>query len=284
MDNTKPIFAPQPVYGYRLFSIIVISIVLIAVDNHYDYLKSIRSNLATMVYPLQVLVHLPSRFASSITDLFRDKNNILSENLELKQEKLLLLAELQKLLSLESENERLRLLLKSSSKIKSNFLIAEILQIDPDPFSHVVVLNKGLSHAVYLGQPIIDAKGVMGKIIEVNELTSRAMLITDTSHGLPIENVRNGVRAIAIGTGNMDKLELQHVPLTSDLKLNDKLVTSGLGGGYPSGYPVGQISKIMHEPGAPFATIWVEPTARLEQSREVLMVKAVTSEINKGEL
>ncbi|MDB6096586.1 MAG: rod shape-determining protein MreC [Francisellaceae bacterium] len=273
MDNSKPIFAAEPIYGFRFIFVLVLSIALMAIDHHYHYLPSIRSNFTKIIVPIQKLSNLPGQSLANLSHYLSSYTFLQKENIRLNQQQLVLNAQLQKLMALESENIRLRALLQSSPKIKESFTSAELIQIDPDPFSHIIVLNKGKTDGVFIGQPLIDANGIMGKIIEVENDTSRAMLITDTAHALPIENLRNGMRAIAVGVGNINRLELQHVPLTADIKEGDELVTSGLGGKYPMGLPVGTVDKVIYTKGAAFSKIWIKPKAHLEQSKQVLLIQ-----------
>ena len=151
-------------------------------------------------------------------------------------------------------------------------LVAELLQADADPFVHRVVLDKGAKNDVYIGQPVLDAGGIMGQIIEVGPVTSVALLITDVSHALPVETQRNGARSIAVGTGSWHELELSHVTPTMDVQVGDELVTSGLGKRFARGYPVGAVESVTAEAGQLFVRVKVRPTAQLDKSREVLLI------------
>jgi rod shape-determining protein MreC len=144
--------------------------------------------------------------------------------------------------------------------------------VDFDPFSQDIVINKGSQQGVVVGQPIVDAEGVMGQVVHVAPYTSTAMLITDPSHAIPVADNRNGLRAIAMGTGSADRLDIPHLPLNADIKEGDLLVTSGLGGRFPPGYPVAIVEKVERNPGQAFSDVTARPTAHLEQSREVLLV------------
>ena len=181
---------------------------------------------------------------------------------------------LQKIVDLPlSSYSRLRQLLNSTVSASEDLAVASIIKIDPDPFSQQIMLDKGSNQGVVAGQPIVDAKGIMGSVIEVNLLTSRVMLLTDVSHAVPVENMRNGVRAIAIGKGEISQLELKHVTNTADIVVGDVFVTSGLDGRYPAGYPVGTVLDVAHDPSKPFALIHMTPTAELDKGRQVLLVK-----------
>lgn len=257
-----------------MWLLIGLSILLMLVDHHYHKLDQVRSALSWVVYPLQWGVDAPVHLAYKIQDYLVSQHRLVNENQALRQEQWLQNGRLQKLLALEAENARLRSLLNTAAKHQDEALtIAEILQVDSDPFHHRIILNKGKKDHVYVGQPIIDAQGIMGDITEVNELTSSAMLLTDASHAIPVENARNGVRGIVAGTGSIDALELRYVPLTADIQVGDTLVTSGLGGRYPAGYPVGVIANISRDRGDSFALLHIKPAAHLERGRQVLLIE-----------
>jgi rod shape-determining protein MreC len=180
--------------------------------------------------------------------------------------------QLQKLDILEKENERLRRLLSATPKTTEDHLIAEIVAVDVDPYRHFIVLNKGSKDGAYKGQPIIDAHGVMGQIVYVNAMSSTAMLITDVSHAIPVQIDRTGLRSVAFGTGQTDYLDLKHIPHNADLRVGDKLISSGLGERFPRNYPVAVITNINRDTGETFIDVRAEPLAQLDTSREVLLV------------
>lgn len=256
---------------------------LIITDHRYQKLDQVREYLSYAVYPLQWLTIAPLRLANACGEYLSFHQSLVKENSTLRQEQLLQDAKLQKLNSLEAENLRLHSLLQSSPRVGQALKVAEIIQTDADPFSHNIVLNKGRRDDVHVGQPIIDASGVMGEIVAINEITSRAILLTDASHAIPVENNRNGVRGIVVGTGAMNSLELQYVPTTADVKIGDMLVTSGLGGRYPPGYPVGIITQIEQDRSESFANIKVFPAAQLERGRQVLLVLQKEAEASEKE-
>jgi rod shape-determining protein MreC len=175
-------------------------------------------------------------------------------------------------LAIELENNELKALKRSSLQIRGKVLIAELLSVSSNPFLNQVLLNKGSHDNVFVGQPVLDANGVMGQVIQVDRLTSRVLLINDVHSGLSIQVARNGMRAIAVGDAYSGKLKLLNVPQTADVQVGDVLMTSGLGENYPAGYPVGQVVKVMKDPGLQFLTILVEPAAHLERSRGVLLI------------
>jgi len=242
------------------------------VDHRYGQLESLRSNLSVVVYPIQYLVNLPVRLGHWAQESLDTRESLLEDNQQLRKEQLLLSQKLQKYEVLEMENQRLRNLLESSLKLKERVLIAELLDVDLQPFRHTVLINKGEREGVYDGQPIVDADGIMGQIVHVGPFSSTALLITDPSHAIPVQINRNGLRAIAIGTGQGQNLQLEYLPNNADIRMGDLIISSGLGSHFPSGYPVGVVTEIKIDPAEPFARVMVTPSARLEQSREVLLL------------
>lgn len=242
------------------------------VDHRFHHLDNIRAALSVVVYPLQYMVNIPAEVGDWASETFVTRDTLQEENRSLHTHNLLLKEELQKMAALETENMRLRELLQSSKKVSERVLIAELLAVDLDPFSQLIVLNKGSRAHVYVGQPLIDADGIMGQVIQVGPITSTAMLITDPSHAIPVLVNRNGLRAIAVGNGAAGTLEVPHLPNNADIKVGDLLVTSGLGGVFPPGFPVGHVVSVDIDPSLPFAHIVAEPSAHLQRSREVLLV------------
>jgi rod shape-determining protein MreC len=242
------------------------------VDHRQSHLESVRSALSVLVYPLQYLVNTPVMLTRWAKDSFVTHESLLGENERLRKEQLLLSSKLQKYEILETENERLRSLLESSFRIGDKVLIAELLAVDMQPFRHTVIINKGKREGAYDGQPIVDANGIMGQIVHVGPFSSTVLLITDQTHAIPVQINRNGLRAIAVGTGLTGNLQLEHLPNNADIEKGDLIVSSGLGSRFPPGYPVGVVIDIILDPAEPFAKVQVAPSAKLEQSREVLLV------------
>lgn len=270
-EQMKPLFARGPYNTLRLLVFILLSLGLMTLDRQ-QHLDSVRSTLSLLVYPVQYTVDLPFRMGTWVSDSLTFRSRLLHENAELRSESLVQGVQLQKLGSLANENERLRALLQSSAKVRQDTRVAELLAVDLDPFRREIIINKGSLHGVVPGLPLIDAYGLMGQIIHVNPLSSMALLITDPSHAVPVQIDRNGLRALALGTGVPDRLDLPYVPTDADIQVGDLLVTSGLGGRFPPDYPVAKVVSVEHDPGLIFAKIRAEPTARLEHNREVLLV------------
>jgi rod shape-determining protein MreC len=255
-----------------LIAVTVLSVVLMTVDHRAQHLEALRSVLSTLVYPIQIAVDLPIEAGNWMAEYFTSRHRLIAENVRLREKQFLLDTRLAKLADLEAENRRLRSLLDSSAKVGERVLVAELLSVDMDPYSRRIVLNKGSRDGVEVGQSLIDSNGVMGQVVHVAPFSSNALLITDPSHALPVQNNRSGLRSLAIGAGPVNQLELAHLPNNADVRIGDVLVTSGLGGRFPAGYPVGRIVGIERNRGRPFATVTVQPSARLERNREVLLV------------
>lgn len=268
----RHLFAVNPIAVLRLGLWGALSIALMTVDHRYHALDGVRDVLATAVYPLHLLVRLPIDAQSWLAEKWASRSALLEENARLREKQMLLNVQLQKLTSLQAENRRLRSLLESAVNTPERVLIAELLAVDFDPYRHHILLNRGRQHGLYVGQPVLDQHGVIGQIIRADPLTSSAILITDPNHALPIQINRTGVRTLALGTGKLQELELPHIPHNEDVKIGDVLVTSGMGGRFPRGYPVGTITAVEFDPGSPFARIIAKPTAQLDRIREVILL------------
>ncbi len=243
-------------------------------DHRTHMLDGVRSTVSILLYPLQTIASTPTDVGNWLGEQFTSHQTLIDENQQLRSENLLLKAQLQKFASLQAENIRLRSLLKSSRKLRDQMLIAETIAVDLDPYKHQIVINKGQQSGIYAGQPILDAYGIMGQIINPGIASSSAILITDPSHAIPVQVNRNGLRTVLYGTGAANYLEILNLPNNADIEIGDLLITSGLGGRFPEGYPVATVVNIKRDPGQPFARIIAEASAHLEQSREVLLVMA----------
>ncbi len=245
---------------------------LIFVDHRLAALQPVRYGLSVLALPVHYMAGIPGDVVSWVHEKAQRGESLEQENKRLETEVLLLKRRLQKVAAVVAENTRLKELLNSSNLVDDRVIVAEIIGVDPDPFRHEVILNKGSTDHVFVGQAVLDAAGLMGQVVEVGPWSSRVVLVTDASHGIPVHVARNGVRAIAVGSGNLDLLRLIHVPDTADIKEGDLLVSSGLGQRFPVGYPVGVVKRVEHHPGQAFATVEAYPSAHLDRSRHVLLV------------
>ncbi|TXS96373.1 rod shape-determining protein MreC [Parahaliea maris] len=248
---------------------------LILADLRFNSLDRTRAILDTLVAPVYWVADIPSRLKDWQETHLVSRSTLQGENERLRRENLILEGRTQQMASLQAENIRLRALLNSAALLRDDVVVAELIGVSPDPVRQHVVINKGSRDSVYVGQPLIDANGLMGQVVEVGEFTSRVLLITDLTHSVPVQVNRNGVRAIAEGNGSLSALEVHHVAATTDIREGDLLVTSGLGGRFPVGYPVAVVSSVVRDPGQTFARILAQPTAALDRSRHVLLVFTV---------
>jgi rod shape-determining protein MreC len=256
----------------------VLSIALMAADQHWKVLGGVRSALVAAVTPIHWVADAPLFFFDGVNGFLNSKQNILDENKRLHLQVLALQQKAQKLLSVESENAHLRELLNAASIVnKESVLVAELIGVDADPFSHEIIINKGSGDHIYVGQPVLDAYGLMGQVVEVGPTTSRVLLITDHRHALSVQINRNGVRAIASGTGDINQLMIKYVADTADIVVGDLLVSSGLDQRFPAGYPVAEVTNVHRDPGQPFVTVYARPKAKLDRSRYVMLI------VNKSE-
>lgn len=241
-------------------------------DNRVAAVSQVRAALSMPLAPLQYIVSWPIQFFDDIGGSLGSRDSLIKENLALKAEQLQLKVKVQRLQALELENNQLKALMSSSAQVQGKVLVAQLLAVATEPFVNQVLLDKGSKDSVFIGQPVLDANGVMGQVIQVGPLTSRVLLINDAHSGVPVQVARNGIRAIAVGDAYTGQLRLMHVPQTADVRVGDMLITSGLGDHFPEGYPVGQVLKVVKDPGLQFAVITVDPAAHLDRSRGVLLV------------
>ncbi len=258
--------------GYRLILAVCLSVVLIVVDVRFDQLDSVRRGVSTLLTPFQWMSDIPTQLVSGVGFLFTSRSELEDELESLKAKVLVLERKSQKLASTTAELNRLRELLKASRVLDDGVVVTELVSVSPDPSRHYIVINKGLQDGVYAGQAVLDEYGLMGQVIDVSDFQSRVLLISDDRHAVPVQVNRNGVRAIAYGLGSLSEMELVNVPDTADIQVGDLLVSSGLGGRFPSGYPVATVTDVEHNPSASFATVKLTPQANLNRSRLLLLV------------
>ena len=250
----------------------LLSIVLMAIDQRGHYIPRLRGTIGTTMEPFYHLVDWPFRTAESLGRQFQSREELQQKNDALHSALLAQEADLQRLQTLREENRRLRALLQGSEALIFKTEFAELVRVDLDPFSHRVMINKGSSDGVEIGQAVIDAQGVMGQVEDVQLHMSRVRLISDPNHALPVQINRTGLRTVAFGTGETGALVLESVPLEADIREGDLVVTSGLGNRFPGGYPVATIAEVLREEGQTFAEVTARPLASLDRGREVLLI------------
>ncbi len=261
-----------PALGLRILAFVMLSILVMYFDHRENHLDGIRKAVGAAVYPVQIVVDAPVRFWHWLGESTTSRNELELELGRLQAERLLTNARLQRLTALEAENARLRSLLDARSRVRDQVRVAEILSVDANPYEHNLIIGIGSRDGVYDGQAIVDANGVVGQVIKTGVMTARAVLISDADHALPVEVNRNGLRTIAVGTGEIDRLDLPFLPNNADIRAGDLLVTSGLGGAFPAGYPVAVVNAVTRIPQQPFADVTATPSAALDQVREVMLI------------
>lgn len=251
---------------------LIASTILFFLDTRFNSFIAVRSNLSVVVYPIQAAASLPTDIAEWFNDFFEERHQLQEKNAALEAANLLNSQRLQKFQNLERENMRLRELLGSSFRLRDRVKVAEILMVDLDPFSQQVLINKGEKNGIFIGQAVLDATGVMGQVVSTSAFSSHVVLLTNSNHAIPIQINRNGLRAIVKGRGLGELLEVDYLPHNADIRKGDLLVTSGLGGRFPIGYPVGTVESLNYPQGKAFVEVRVKSAAHTATSREVLLV------------
>ena len=265
----KPIFGRGISNQFRLTLAIVLSVMLMMASNQ---LTEIRQNLASLLSPLQYLANVPGLAMDWAAESFATRNMLKTQNKELLRQQLLVSERLQRFEHLRQENDRLRALLGSPVHMDSRKMVAEVMEVASDPYHQYVVLNKGTAQGVYVGQPVVDALGIIGQVTQASIFTSRILLLSDINHGIPVRNSRNDIRFLVNGTGNINEVELKNVAKSTDIRVGDLLVTSGLGKRFPEGYPVARVTEVTKDNGQNYASVIAQPTAALDRIRYVLLI------------
>jgi rod shape-determining protein MreC len=260
--------------GLRFLLLATLSVSLLVIDHRDNHLDTMRRAIGATVYPLRVVVDAPVSLWNWMGDATASRNDIQLENSRLNAERLLTYAKLQRFAALETENSRLRAMLDATERVRIRVRIAEIMSVSSSPFRHNIIIDRGSHDGVYDGQAMVDAQGVIGQIVKTELLSAQGILISDPDHALPVVVNRNGLRTIAVGTGEHDRLDLPFLPNNADIRQGDLLVTSGLGGAFPAGYPVAIVESVLRIPQQPFAAVSATPAAHLNQVRELMLIWA----------
>jgi len=271
-SDSRPIIGRGPPLGARFFFLAVFSIVIMVLDQRGGYLETTRYWLGIAANPLYSVVEAPFAFWDWMTSSFTDRGRLRAENDKLTKQLRVARVQLLRFDSLNEENRRLRAIRTASQGIAERTLIAEIINVDVDPFRHRVRINKGTQDGVFKGQSVLDAFGIVGQVTRVDRSTSEIILISDNEHAIPVQVNRNGIRSIAVGVGDIHRLSLPFLTIESDVKVDDLLVSSGLDGIFPAGYPVAKISRVERNPAETFAVVEARPLAQLDRAREVLLL------------
>lgn len=271
----KLLFTRGPLLFLRVVIYLVIAVALMWSDAHVHSFHRFRNHVSAVAYPVQWTVSLPSRMWHWVKMDFKAHESLLQENKTLRAKQLLLEEKLQRFQLLVKENKTLKQLLQSSETVSSQVKVARILAVNLNPALHEVVVNAGTAQGAYVGQPVLDAHGVMGQVIDVGRIASKVLLLTDTRSAIPVQDTRNGLRAIAVGDGK-GQLTLINVPKTTPVMVGDQFVCSGLAQRFPVGYPVGVVTTVLKNSGQRFIQIKLQPSAHLDESMHVLLVRSGT--------
>ncbi|MDX2369923.1 MAG: rod shape-determining protein MreC [Colwellia sp.] len=268
----NPIFKHGPSPQHRLVLVLFCSALLIFFDHKMASFESVRGYLQSLVSPLQYLANTPKQLMTWASTNITTRRQLLTENQQYRLNELDFHEEAMQLVILKQENERLRSLLASPLRSEIKKMVAEVISVDSDPYSHQIVINRGAGDGVYEGQPVLDALGIVGQILHIGQTSSRVILITDISHAVPVRVQRNGLRLLASGSGQIDRLNHNFVPQSADIKTGDLLVTSGLGGKYPEGYPVAKVSFVSKDESREFVRVYSTPVAQIDRLRYLLLL------------
>ena len=250
----------------------LLSAVLIAIEFTTRLLETPRAFISTVTSPLRVVAELPYLLGEQFDETLATRRGLLADNETLRRRVLELSQISQQFRALRSENERLRALLGSRRRVPHEVLVAELIGVIPAPERLEIIVDKGKGAGLYVGQAVVDSSGLFGQVVAVDAYTARVLLLGDTLHAVPVQINRTGQRGIVSGTGNLRRLVFEGLPANADVREGDLVVSSGLGGRFPSGYPVGSVESVIVEPTSAFATVSVRPAAQLDRSRHVLVV------------
>ncbi|NMP31939.1 rod shape-determining protein MreC [Thalassotalea sp. M1531] len=268
----NPIFKHGPSPQHRLAFVLMLSAALVFFDHRMGSFEGVRGYLQSLVSPLQYMANTPKQLMTWAAENLITRKQLIEENQALKINELNYQQQMMELEIVKKENERLRSLLASPLRSDTKKMVAEILSVDSDPYTHQLVINRGANDGVYEGQAVIDEQGIVGQILHVGTTSSRVILITDVTHAVPVRVSRNGTRLVANGAGRIERLSHAHVPHSADVQSGDLLVTSGLGGKYPEGYPVSQVILVRKDESRPFAQVLSKPVAQIDKLRYLLLL------------
>lgn len=270
--DARPLLLGGPALGLRLIVLALLSLGLMVADHRHHQLAVIRDWLSAVAYPVQWIVQAPLGVWDSAREALASRTRLEADNVRLRADNLVLRLRQMRYESLEQENQRLRAARESTSRVVQRTLVAEIVRVDLDPFRQRVLVNKGSLAGVFRGQAALDANGIFGQVTRVGPLSAEVILLSDPEHAIPVQVNRTGARTIALGTGRSGQLSLPYLPQNSDVVAGDLLVSSGLGGVYPPGYPVGKITSVERDPSQPLLSVAAEPLAALDRDPEILLV------------
>jgi rod shape-determining protein MreC len=270
----RPLYGRGPSPGLRFTVYAILSVVLMYYDQHGHWEQRLRYALEAAAYPVQIAVNSPSAVWRSLTESFRSTQLLRAENEQLRAHTRELELRLMREDALEQENAQLRGLRDAlPPPLIKHALLAEIISVETDPLRQRVVINKGARDGVSLNQAVVDGNGILGQVARLGPWSAEIILVTDPEHAIPVEITRNNLRSIAVGSGNSGELSLPYLAINSDVKSGDLLVSSGLGGVFPSGLPVARITGVRRENNQLLAQVRAQPLANIDTDREVMLLQ-----------
>jgi rod shape-determining protein MreC len=278
MDHTPPPFfkrGPAPLV--RLFFFASLSLALLVIDARFRYVEGLRTWLAAAAYPLQRLGTAPIDIAAHVGEYFSTQAQLVAENEQLRARSLAYAQDAQRFQAAQAEADHLRRLIGAAERLAVRATPAEVLYAGRDPYSHMVFIDRGAAQGVLPGSPVADERGIVGQVTRVHALVSEVTLVTDRDHAVPVQVVRNGLRAVAFGGGASGMLELRFMSAVSDIQNGDQLVTSGIDGTYPAGIPVAEVVRVERDAEQTFARAVCRPVAGIERGRYVLVLASETA-------
>ena len=270
-DNSAR-FSEQSSGTLRLIGYLAIAAALMAIDHRSQTLQVVQRQIAGLAAPAYWLATAPLRLGRAARDASAERAELVRENAALREQLLFAQAGLAQIDSMGEENQSLRSLLQAQKRLSLNAQLAELVEVDLDPYRHRLMIDQGSNQGVREGQAVIDAHGLVGQVLDPLANSAQVIMITDPGHAIPVRVARNGLRAIAYGTGEVDRLELPHIPFSADIQAGDQLLTSGLGGQFPGGIPVAVIKDVRGDDSATFAVAEAEPVAALTRGNQVLLL------------
>ena len=271
-DESSPLFAGNAAGTLRLIFYLALAAVLMVLDQRNGWMWHVRAALAAAVEPVYRLAGLPVAGVRTLSVAFGDRQRLTEQNQRLREDLLLANAKLNRMAAVAQQNQHLKELLDTRRSLELNVQLARVIGVDLGAYSHRLMLNVGARDGVRPGQPVIDAHGVMGQVIHSLPTTSLVMLVTDPAHAIPVVIERTGLRTVAYGSRDGDQLVLPTIPLAADVQPGDQLLTSGLGGRFPPGFPVGRITAVAPAATGMFLVAQVQPAADIGRSEDVLLL------------
>ena len=272
-NSSAPLFSEGAAGTLRLIVYLAAAIMCMVADRRGDWIEHVRNGASVLIEPLFRLAAMPAEVARDARVAIADRSQLSEQNARLSRELLIAQTQLRRYDAVQEQNLRLHELLSVQKTLGLSVQLARVINVDLGPYRrHYLTLDLGSDNGVGIGQPVIDGHGVMGQVVEVRAHSCTVMLITDNAHAVPVRVERTGLRTIARGSGQLDTLELPMIPVSADVKVGDRLVTSGLGGRFPADFPVGVIRSIANDPSGMFAAAKATPDALVDRSSEVLVL------------